>query len=239
MKPGQHQLMREVEDAHWWYRVLRGQVMHALGKRVKAGGRVLDAGCGTGGMLSLLRGWESHGCDLSAEAVEHCRARGQERVLVSSVHAMPYADECFDSVLSLDVLYHAQVDEHLALSEMHRVLKRDGVLILNVPAFDCLRGAHDTAVDGVRRYRLRALKRLLRTHGLEIVEAHYWNAWLFLPLLLRRWCSQSADGDLAMPPRWLNALLMLGGMLDVALCRHMRMPFGTSLHVMARSRRVG
>ena len=239
MKAGQHQLMRQVEDEHWWYRVLRGRVVHALERQVRVGRSLLDAGCGTGGMLSLLNEWQTDGCDIEEEAVEHCRARGLERVLVSSVHAMPYADECFDAVLSLDVLYHAQVHEHLALSEMHRVLNRGGVLILNVPAFDCLRGAHDAAVDGVRRYRLRALKRLLRTHGFEIVEAHYWNAWLFLPLLLRRWCSQSADGDLAMPPRWLNALLAAGGKLDAALCRHTRMPFGTSLHVVARSCRVG
>jgi SAM-dependent methyltransferase len=190
-------------------------------------------------MLSWLRGWEAHGCDIAAEAVEHCRVRGLERVLVSSVHAMPYADECFDAVLSLDVLYHAQVDEHLALAEMRRVLKRDGVLILNVPAFDCLRGAHDSAVDGVRRYRLRALKRLLRAHGFEIVEAHYWNAWLFLPLLVRRRFSPNAEGDLAMPPRWLNASLAAGGVLDAALCRRVRVPFGTSLFVVARSCLIG
>ena len=238
MKTGQHQLMRQVEDEHWWYRVLRGQVVRALSRMVPKGRSLLDAGCGTGGMLSRLNAWQTHGCDIAAEAVEHCRARGLERVLVSSVHAMPYADECFEAVLSLDVLYHAQVDEHLALSEMRRVLKRGGLLILNVPAFDCLRGAHDAAVDGVRRYRRGELNRLLRTHDFEIVEAHYWNVWLFLPLLLRRWISQSAEGDLAMPPRWLNALLAAGGKLDAALCRHTRLPLGTSLFVVARSRRV-
>lgn len=237
MKAGQYDLMRQVEDEHWWYQVLRGQVVHALGRMVPQGKSLLDAGCGTGGMLAKLSAWEAQGCDLAAEAVEHCRARGLERVVVSSVHALPYADACFDAVLSLDVLYHAQVDEHLALSEMRRVLKRDGVFILNVPAFDCLRGAHDVAVDGVRRYRLRGIKRLLRHHGFEIVQAHYWNAWLFLPLLLRRSISQRAEGDLAMPPRWLNALLTMGGELDAALCRLTRMPFGTSLHLVARSRR--
>jgi hypothetical protein len=90
----------------------------------------------------------------------------------------------------------------------------------------------------VRRYRRGELNRLLRTHDFEIVEAHYWNVWLFLPLLLRRWISQSAEGDLAMPPRWLNALLAAGGKLDAALCRHTRLPLGTSLFVVARSRRV-
>ena len=238
MKAGQYDLMRQVEDKHWWYRVLRGQVLRVLRSALPQGQSLLDAGCGTGGMLSLLNEWQTHGCDMAAEAVEQCRARGLERVLVSSVHAMPYADECFEAVLSLDVLYHARVDEHLALSEMRRVLKRGGLLILNVPAFDCLRGAHDVAVDGVRRYRLRGMKRLLRRHGFEIVEAHYWNAWLFLPLLLRRWFSQSAEGDLALPPKWLNALLSAGGKLDAALCRHTRLPLGSSLMIVARSRRV-
>lgn len=235
MKAGQHDLMRKVEDEHWWYRVLRGQVLHALERSVKAGGHVLDAGCGTGGMLSLLRGWESHGCDLSAEAVEHCRARGLERVLVSSVHSMPYADCSFDAVLSLDVLYHARVDEHLALSEMRRVLRPGGRLIVNVPAFECLRGDHDTAVEGVRRYRLRVLERLLRAHDFVIEQAHYWNAWLFLPLLLRRLLVTNDQGDLRMPPRWLNEWLAMCGSADAALCRLTRVPWGTSVFLVARS----
>lgn len=235
MRPGQHALMREVEDAHWWYRVLRGQVMQVLEERVEAGGRVLDAGCGTGGMLSLLRGREWHGCDASAEAVEHCRARGLERVVVSNVHSMPYADASFDAVLSLDVLYHAQVEERAALAEMRRVLKPGGWLIVNVPAFDCLRGAHDQAVEGARRYRRRRLARLLRLEGFEIEEAHYWNAWLFLPLLLRRMISKNEAGDLTLPPRWLNSLLAQCGRLDAAFCRHTQLPFGSSLFVAARS----
>ncbi len=238
MKAGQYDLMRQVEDEHWWYRVLHGQVLRVLKSLVPQGQSLLDAGCGTGGMLAKLTHHAAYGCDIAAEAVEQCRARGLERVVVSSVHAMPYADACFDAVLSLDVLYHARIDEHLALSELRRVLKRGGLLILNVPAFDCLRGAHDVAVDGVRRYRLRGMRRLLRRHGFEILVAHYWNAWLFLPLLLRRWFSQSAEGDLALPPKWLNTLLTAGGRLDAALCRHTRLPLGSSLMVVARSCRA-
>lgn len=235
MKPGQHQIMRGVEDEHWWYRVLHQQVLGSLRRWLPSRGRVLDAGCGTGGMLSLLGEWETHGCDIAAEAVELCRARGLEQVVVSNVHEMPYADHRFDALLSLDVLYHAQVDEHRALLEMRRVLRPDGLLILNVPAFECLRGAHDAAVDGVRRYRLRSMTQLLRSHGYTVVEAHYLNAWLFLPLLLRRWFSQNTNGDLALPTRRLNAMLATLGHLDAILCRHTKFPMGTSLRVVARS----
>lgn len=234
MKPGQHQLMRRVEDAHWWYQVLRGLVKKALQRHAQVGRCLLDAGCGTGGMLAQLDEWHRHGCDLSAEAVELCRERSLRDVIVSTVHDMPYADGFFDAVLCLDVLYHARVDPSLGLREMHRVLAAGGLLIVNVPAFDCLRGAHDEAVEGLRRYRLRPLIHLLAAHGFDIVQAHYWNAWLFLPLWLRRRCSRATAGDLALPPAWLNRLLASIGRLDAMLCRRWRIPFGSSALVVAR-----
>ena len=234
MKPGQHQLMREVEDAHWWYQVLRGLVMVALQRHAQSGRRLLDAGCGTGGMLVRLDDWERRGCDLSAEAGELCRERGMRQVIVSGVHEMPYADGLFDAVLSLDVLYHARVDPVRALVEMRRVLAPGGLLIVNVPSFECLRGAHDDAVEGARRYRLRSLIRLLAAQGFDIVEAHYWNAWLFLPLWLRRHLSHAETGDLALPPAWLNRILTWAGHVDAALCRRLRIPFGSSAFLVAR-----
>lgn len=234
MKPGQHQLMREVEDAHWWYQVLRGLVKDALQRHAQGGRCLLDAGCGTGGMLARLPSWEAHGCDLAAEGVELCRERGLRQVIVSSVHEMPYQDGFFDALLALDVLYHARVDPVRALVEMRRVLAPGGLLIVNVPAFECLRGAHDDAVEGARRYRLRSLMRLLTVQGFEVVEAHYWNAWLFLPLWLRRHTSRAEKGDLALPPAWLNRLLARIGRVDAALCRRWRMPFGSSAFVVAR-----
>jgi SAM-dependent methyltransferase len=226
--------MRGVEDAHWWYQVLHGLVADALRRHAQGGRHLLDAGCGTGGMLARLDAWETHGCDLSAEAVEFCRERGLRQVLVSSVHEMPYADGFIDVVLSLDVLYHARVDPVRALVEMRRVLAPHGLLVVNVPAFECLRGTHDDAVEGARRYRLRSLVRLLAAQGFDIVEAHYWNAWLFLPLWLRRLTSSAEAGDLSLPPAWLNQLLIRGGRIDAALCRRWRMPFGTSAFVVAR-----
>ena len=234
MKPGQHQLMREVEDAHWWYQVLRGLVVAALQRHVQSDRRLLDAGCGTGGMLARLHAWETHGCDLAAEAVELCRERGLHQVLVSSVHEMPYEDGIFDAVLSLDVLYHARVDPVRALAEMRRVLAPGGLLVVNMPAFECLRGAHDHAVEGARRYRLRSLIRLLAAQGFDIIEAHYWNSWLFLPLWLRRHLSRAEAGDLALPPAWLNRVLASAGHADAALCRRLRIPFGSSVFLVAR-----
>ena len=60
--------------------------------------------------------------------------------------------------------------DSLALHEMNRVLRSGGRLILNVAAFDFLKGAHDCAVDVNRRYTQRQLQALLAGSGREVVR---------------------------------------------------------------------
>ncbi|MBE7497848.1 MAG: methyltransferase domain-containing protein [Verrucomicrobiaceae bacterium] len=234
MKPCQYEILRAVEDTHWWHAVLHRLVMGAL-RPLPDGARVLDAGCGTGGLLARLGRLEAHGCDLSAAAVEHCRRRGLRHVQVGDVSSLPYESGGFDTVLSLDVLYHASVNPARALDEMRRVLRPRGMLVVNVPALDCLRGAHDEAVCGARRYSRRSLTSLLENHGFTPERVQYWNAWLTAPLWLRRRFSRNPEGDLALPPRWMNTLLALGSHVDAHLCRVLRVPFGSSLFAVARS----
>ncbi|MDB6116817.1 MAG: Methyltransferase type 11 [Verrucomicrobiaceae bacterium] len=244
MHLAEYDTMRQVEDRHWWYGIVRGLALKALTKRCGPKAAVLDAGCGTGGMLEVVRqarpGWALHGVDLEPEAVAHCRARGLINVSRETVSRLPYEDGSFDAVLSLDVLYHAAVDQERALNEMARVLRPGGELVLNLPAFDSLRGAHDVAVCGARRYRACHVRELLETHKMSIEMIHYWNAWLFLPLLLRRRWSREGkassvhSSDLAMPSSLINGALSLMGRAEACLCRGLRIPFGTSVFAVAR-----
>lgn len=242
MDEREHDLLRQVEDRHWWHRVLHHQALRAL-RLLPPGSRVLDAGCGTGGMLRWLTEFEAHGVDLSPHAVKLCHERGLRSVSQASVHELPFPDGMFDAVLSLDVLYHANVDESRALAEMRRVLKPGGgMLVLNLPAFECLHGAHDEAVCGVRRYKACQVRSLLESHSLSVEMIHHWNAWLFLPLLMwRQWSrlrskkhAGHSASDLRLDPGRLNSLLFLTGSFDAWLCRLLSVPFGTSIFAVAR-----
>ncbi|MEZ5384629.1 MAG: methyltransferase domain-containing protein [Prosthecobacter sp.] len=237
--------MRHAEDRHWWYAVLRGLVAEALQGRVAPEGRVLDAGCGTGGMLACLREvfpkLETEGIDASELAVAFCRERGLEKVRQGRVEALPFAEGTFDAVVCLDVLYHREVDEARALAELLRVLKPGGVLVLNLPAFDCLRGAHDVAVCGARRYTRCQVRNVLKVHRIKLEMIHYWNAWLFVPLYLRRrWtrpvevAAKGVVSDLAPLPAWADRALAFIGRWDARLCRVLGVPFGSSVFAVAR-----
>jgi len=156
------------------------------------------------------------GIDASPVALGHTLARGLHAIL-GSVDDLPFERASFDAVLSLDVLYHQDVHPEQAVAEIARVLKPGGVLIVNVPAFAVLRGSHDRSVSGARRYNACQVQGLLERHNLKPDIIHYWNGWLFLPLLLRRLVSRldkdTQASDLRMPPRLLNQLLTTMGIL--------------------------
>jgi SAM-dependent methyltransferase len=244
MQAPEYDTLRAAEDHHWWYAVLHGLVKRSLTGRLPPRGHVLDAGCGTGGMLDFLR-WrirclDVEGIDASELAVEHCQKRGLSTVQMGSVERLPFEDGEFDAVLSLDVLYHAGVDEGRALEEMSRVLQPGGLLVVNLPAFECLRGSHDQAVCGARRYKACQVRSLLERHSLAVEMIHYWNAWLFPPLFMwRKWSRMGrrngpqAVSDLHLTPGWLNRTLTWAGRLDAWLCRVARVPFGSSVFVVA------
>ncbi len=92
--------------------------------------RVLEAGCGTGLLLSRIDrvARESVGVDLSRGMLQHARERGLD-VVQGSVTALPFADASFDTVCSFKVLAHVP-DIDKALRELVRVTRPGGHLVL-------------------------------------------------------------------------------------------------------------
>jgi ubiquinone/menaquinone biosynthesis C-methylase UbiE len=244
MSPDEHDVMRSVEDHYWWYQALRQHVAASI-EQASPHFSLLDAGCGTGGMLSLVRQnspeADLSGIDESNHAVELAAARGTgARLLQASVHDLPFPADSFDVVLSLDVLSHAGVDDALALREMYRVLRTGGRLILNVAAFDFLKGAHDCAVDVNRRYTQRQLQTLLAGSSFQVKRSSYWNATFTPPIALFRWLTRVRPrigrprSDFRSLPPLLNAILKNVAALELKASRHISLPFGTSLFAVAR-----
>ena len=178
-------------------------------------------------------------CDISSVALSLAQARGLTELTRASVMEMPYTSNTFDVVTSTDVLYIRGVDELTALREIRRVLKVQGVLILNVPALEVLRGEHDAAVATRRRYRASEIRNLLHESGYRIEWLSYWNMILLPLVAVVRWLSRSsvsksAASDFRVLPRWLNVLLTTLIRAEVGFVGLCPLPIGSSVFSVAR-----
>ncbi len=99
------------------------------------GPKVLEVSFGTGYLLSQYAGrFETHGIDYNEKMVsvasENLKKKGIEASLQQgNVESLPYADETFDCLVNT-MAFTAYPDGAKAMSELHRVLKRGGRLVM-------------------------------------------------------------------------------------------------------------
>jgi ubiquinone/menaquinone biosynthesis C-methylase UbiE len=242
MDPREYDIMYRAEQSHWWYQGMAAitrsilEVFYTPG----SGLAILDAGCGTGaGLLFLSQYGSVTGLDISPYALRFCSDRGCSRVIGASVMALPFRAETFDLVTSFDILYFKGIHDETALRETARVLRPGGRFFIRVPAFDWLRGRHDTKVSTAHRFTAKELAGKLLKTGFEIEMVSYANMLLFPLALLKRFAERwrltsQQDSDIAVNVGALSGLLRGCLVLESRWIRHLRFPFGLSVVAMAK-----
>lgn len=245
MEPAEYDYMFHLEDAYWWYVGMR-RICEGLLRRDLVDGnsrlQILDAGSGTGGSLSLLEPFgEVTAFDFEERAAEMYRSRRPGRILVASIDAIPFSDESFDLVTSFEVVCQVTppADEK-ALSEMARVLKRGGGLMVRVPAFQFLYGPHDVVLHTKHRYSADEVSSKLERAGLKPVRITYANTFLFPVAFLRRTLArlrkprEHEESDVRPVPAPINRLLTAILSTEASILAHTRLPVGLSIIALAR-----
>jgi len=196
----------ELEDHHFWFvsrRRIFFRLLDTLYPEQVAGTatplRVLEIGCGAGGMLpGLARYGAVHGLDVAHDYVRYCKERGFDRVLTGSGYALPFPDQSFDLIALFDTIEHIP-DDDAAMAEVLRVLRPGGRVMVSVPAYQWLFSQNDKIAHHFRRYTAGRLRKVFEGAQLEVEKLSYFNM-LLLPIIIPVVLAQKLREKLGMLP---------------------------------------
>lgn len=237
-----HRFHAELEDTHWWL-AAKNRVLASLIDRfapARTDGRkprLLDVGCGAGGLMRLLGDrFDALGVDSSPLA----RATASARGLTALDGELPdrFPDRVlalrFDAVVMSEVLEHVERDR-AAVEAAVRLLSPRGLLVCTVPAHPRLWSAHDVLNHHVRRYTRSAFAALFDGLPLERLVLSPANAAAF-PLMAAarllgatRGAGRDPARALRLPARPINAALRAAFAAERHWLPHAALPFGGSL----------
>ena len=244
----EYQIMAEVEQYHWWYRALHERCQAAIQSEFnRLDIKILDAGCGTGGLLCWLRekGYSNlRGFDLSEIATSHCLER-QLDVFKLDLRQIGnwFIRNQFEVIVSNDTLYYLTEDERQTfLKECYGLFRPGGLLICNLPASKAFSGIHDLAVGIKHRFSRADVLSMNCARKFNTIQETYWPFFLspmiFIARILQRARLRAGlvgqvSSDVKMPASWINTILFKVCQFEKNVLPYLA-PYGSSLFVVFR-----
>ena len=153
-------------DGRWKAVVKRMQEVYGINEKSS----VLDLGCGKGFLLHDLKemvpGISVAGLDISKYAIENGMDSVKPFMVLGSADELPYADNTFDMVLSLDTIHNLPLEKcEKALQEIMRVCKPNGHKFILVDAYN-----NDEEKANMEAWNLTALTHMYVNEWLEFFK---------------------------------------------------------------------
>ena len=199
----------ELEPQHEWYGGYRVQQLPRLSrdlkimlKTVRPDHKILDVGANPPFLVATLvqLGFDVTGIDLTPAAFGASIERFGLHIAACDIEreALPFEDESFDYLLFTEVIEHLRINPVFTMSELYRVLKPGGTLMLETPNLYSLNGIYNFMVKGrayaccnddiytefskvdkigffghIREYTTQELQLFLQKLGFKNIEAIY------------------------------------------------------------------
>ncbi|MEE9388225.1 MAG: class I SAM-dependent methyltransferase [Paracoccaceae bacterium] len=227
--------MNEQESSHWWFRARRDIIRKTIQKlvRLPESANILEAGCGTGGNLLMLRELgelDAFEYDSSARHIAEEKS-GMAIPAGELPDKLPHGAKKYDLIGLFDVLEHIENDR-ATLSKLGDRLADGGKIFVTVPALPWLWSQHDEHHHHYRRYTRASLQKTADEAGLRLQHSFYANFFLLpvaIGLRAMKKLLKSAAPDDTLPPSWLNRVLYRVFSTEQHFVGRIGMPVGLSV----------
>jgi SAM-dependent methyltransferase len=151
---------------------------------------LIDFGAGIGTFSKRLRTAGYHVKCIEPDPVQKQILEEQGFDTLEDITSVP--DDSASFIFSLNVFEHIEHDT-IAVRKVRQKLKPGGVLLIYVPAFECLWTSLDEKLCHYRRYTKTTLRRLVEQEGFAIERVRYADCLGFIAALVFRLLNRSAS----------------------------------------------
>lgn len=234
MQNSHYHTLMHVEDTHWWFVSKRDLIKKYIFKKNNL---LLDVGAGTGYFVRSLNaeGVKAVGIEPSPVGLKYA-LKFKTPIKSGRSEKLPWKSNTFDTVTCVDVLYHKKVDVSQSLSEMFRVLKPGGTLIVFDCAYNWLQGPHDRIVSARERFTKGQLSKYVSDAGLKVKYSSYVFFALFPIVCILRLLERvfGHTTPITAPHKIINGGLIRLMKIETSLMEYISWPWGSSIIIVAK-----
>ena len=230
--------LRQIKNQkkHWWFqgrKKIIDQIISSINLKKK--NNILDFGAGSGVNLDILR---KYGLVDIHEQNKYARTVIKKEKKIKNLYStLKIKKNFYDLILLADVIEHVKQPKQL-LKDLKKFLKKDGYILITVPAYQFLFSRKDEVLGHYRRYNKELLKKELS--GFKVENISYFNTFLCIPIIIMTLLNKFLKKDYikqaeTTPNFILNKLYYIIFSSEKYFIKYFNLPIGISIYVLVKN----